>query len=69
MFFLERLASAVHTSNLKSDPRTSYSDSDVISAAAGQKMSEGDAQRFIFSCQASSANNVGIAVAGARVAF
>ena len=33
MFFLERLASAVHTSNLKSDPRTSYSDSDVIGAA------------------------------------
>ena len=33
MFILERLASAVHTSNLKSDPRTSYSDSDVIGAA------------------------------------
>ena len=33
MFFLERLASAGHTSNLKSDPLTTYSDSDVIGAA------------------------------------
>lgn len=30
---LDRYASAVHSSNLKSDPRTSYSDSDVLGAA------------------------------------